>query len=149
MNFLVVLRWHSVKIMLSARAFRTQYLAMNRADCFCCDKYFHCLGNYNAVYECDGDRDLLKALAKLMRLVFFSFFFFLFFGVGLCLFKDFLLEERYLGNDCIAKERVSNSSCAMARLPETTSPRTCEFCSHSQLLSAKQNLLLYILLHQS
>ncbi|KAG4067097.1 hypothetical protein HA402_000088 [Bradysia odoriphaga] len=30
------------------------YNEMVRANCANCDKYFHCIGNYNAVYKCSG-----------------------------------------------------------------------------------------------
>ena len=32
------------------------YHEMQNASCRVCSKYFHCLGNYNAVFKCDGDR---------------------------------------------------------------------------------------------
>ena len=37
---------------------------MKKADCLNCDKYFHCKGNYNAVYSCSGSRATNSANAK-------------------------------------------------------------------------------------
>jgi hypothetical protein len=37
---------------------------MNAANCKFCDKYFHCKGNYDAVYGCSGSIDTKRATAK-------------------------------------------------------------------------------------
>jgi len=38
----------------SLRMMCEQFNAMRMANCRNCDKYFHCKGNYNAVYRCSG-----------------------------------------------------------------------------------------------
>ena len=38
----------------SASKMRQAYNEMTRVNCRNCDLYFHCIGNYNAVYECSG-----------------------------------------------------------------------------------------------
>lgn len=41
------------------------YILMNTANCLKCDKYFHCKGNYEAVYSCsNGSLADRKKIAK-------------------------------------------------------------------------------------
>nr|CAH0112525.1 unnamed protein product [Daphnia galeata] len=40
------------------------YNEMRRVNCKFCDKYFHCMGNYNAVYSCSGSEEDKKCTAK-------------------------------------------------------------------------------------
>ncbi|XP_041354317.1 serum amyloid A-1 protein-like [Gigantopelta aegis] len=48
--------WHSITINSDARCslgkMQSAYNQMRAANCVNCDKYFHCMGNYNAVYRC-------------------------------------------------------------------------------------------------
>ncbi|XP_046451277.1 serum amyloid A-5 protein-like [Daphnia pulex] len=48
----------------SARKMWDAYNEMKRVQCKNCDRYFHCMGNYNAVYSCSGSMDDKKATAK-------------------------------------------------------------------------------------
>ncbi len=44
---------------LSAR-----YWEMGSANCLYCDKYFHCKGNYDAVYTCGGNKVNNRRIAE-------------------------------------------------------------------------------------
>jgi serum amyloid A protein len=48
----------------SANKMRQNYNEMKRANCLDCDPYFHCMGNYEAVYKCRGY--LKRTTAKIL-----------------------------------------------------------------------------------
>ncbi len=53
--------------MFPARKMWEQYRAMRSSNCRNCDKYFHCKGNYNAVYSCSGNRSANRRTAETIR----------------------------------------------------------------------------------
>ncbi|XP_037560325.1 serum amyloid A protein [Dermacentor silvarum] len=45
----------------AAGKLQAAYSALRDANCINCDKYFHCIGNYRAVYECNNSEDARRA----------------------------------------------------------------------------------------
>ncbi|KAH6946320.1 hypothetical protein HPB50_012774 [Hyalomma asiaticum] len=45
----------------AAGKLQAAYSAMRDANCINCDKYFHCIGNYRAVHECNNSEDARRA----------------------------------------------------------------------------------------